>query len=412
MKPSRVLGKGLSALIPDAELGARLGDREVRLLPLTAIGLNPQQPRKLFNDNELKELADSVGQVGVLQPVLVRRLRAAEPVALLTVDAVMARAGGETAATRTAAPDMPPAVPTHCLVAGERRVRAAWLAGVREVPAIICTYEEAEALKIALLENLHRADLNPMEEAAAYRRLLEAYGATQDELAGMLAKNRSTVANTLRLLALADEIQEMVRAGELSRGHAKALLSLEDPTVRLRLARLCRTRGLSVRECEQRAQRLAVLDAVQAGVHVAQGVGDGTGLVVLAAATGVDGQGVVGAARHQALDDLLAVHAELLGELGGGGCPAEPLGQLRGGAAEPQVQFLEPPRDLHRPAVVAEVAPHLPHDRGDGERDEIRTGVDVEPDHRVDQAHPRHLDKIVARLAPALEPPGDVVGQR
>ncbi len=256
MKPSRVLGKGLSALIPDAELGARLGDREVRLLPLTAIGLNPQQPRKLFNDNELKELANSVGQVGVLQPVLVRRLRAAEPAALLTVDAVMARAGGETAATRAAAPDAPPAVPTHCLVAGERRVRAAWLAGVREVPAIVCTYEEAEALKIALLENLHRADLNPMEEAAAYRRLLEAYGATQDELAGMLAKNRSTVANTLRLLGLADEIQEMVRAGELSRGHAKALLSLEDPTVRLRLARLCRTRGLSVRECEQRAQRL------------------------------------------------------------------------------------------------------------------------------------------------------------
>lgn len=261
MKPNRVLGKGLSALIPDAELGSRLGDREVRLLPLTAIGLNPHQPRKLFNDKELQELADSVGQVGVLQPVLVRRLRAAEPLALLTVDAVMARARGGSAAapvaTSAAAPDAAPAAPTHCLVAGERRVRAAWLAGVREVPAIVCTYEEAEALKIALLENLHRADLNPMEEAAAYRRLLEAYGATQDELAGMLAKNRSTVANTLRLLGLADEIQEMVRAGELSRGHAKALLALDDPALRLRLARLCRTRGLSVRECEQRAQRLA-----------------------------------------------------------------------------------------------------------------------------------------------------------
>lgn len=270
MKPSRVLGKGLSALIPDAELGARLGDREVRLLPLSAIGLNPQQPRKLFNDKELQELADSVGQVGVLQPVLVRRLRTAEPLAVLTVDEVMAQAGVSTpapaaggesprtpAAGSAATPGAPPPVPTHCLVAGERRVRAAWLAGVREVPAIVCTYEEAEALKIALVENLHRADLNPMEEAAAYRRLLEAYGATQEELAGMLAKNRSTVANTLRLLGLADEIQEMVRAGELSRGHAKALLSLEDPTLRLRLARLCRTRGLSVRECEQRAQRLA-----------------------------------------------------------------------------------------------------------------------------------------------------------
>lgn len=242
MRGQRVLGKGLSALIQGADLGGRLGDREVRLLPIEAVGLNPHQPRKSFKEDGLRELAASVGQVGVLQPVLVRRLKDGE-------SPVLAHLAGEEGTAAAAAPD---AAPSYCLVAGERRLRAARLAGVREIPAIVCTYEETEALKIALLENIQREDLDPIDEASAYRDLLERLGATQEELAAMLGKNRSSVANSLRLLALAPEIQQMLRAGEISRGHAKALLGLGDAEARLRLARLCRSRGLSVRECEHR----------------------------------------------------------------------------------------------------------------------------------------------------------------
>lgn len=245
MKQGRVLGKGLSALIPGAEGPGRLGEREVCRLALSVIGLNPNQPRKSFDENRLGELADSIGQVGVLQPVLVRRLRADETVARLTD-----LPGGPPAET--------PGDPAYCVVAGERRVRAARLAGLSEVPAIICTYEETEALRVALLENIQREDLNALEEAAAYRRLLDAYGATQEELATMLGKNRSTVTNTLRLLVLDEEIQQLLRDGGITRGHAKALLSVPDATARLRLARLCRARGLSVRECERRAQVLVM----------------------------------------------------------------------------------------------------------------------------------------------------------
>ncbi len=125
------------------------------------------------------------------------------------------------------------------------------------MPGIACTYEETEALRIALLENIQREDLGAIEEAEAYRSLIDAYGATQEEVADMLGKNRSTVANALRLLTLEDEIQRMVEDGTLSRGHAKALLSVPAGDQRLRLARLCRSRGLSVRETERRAQGAA-----------------------------------------------------------------------------------------------------------------------------------------------------------
>ena len=251
MKPNRVLGKGLSALIPaaDATAGGRLGDREARMLALAEIGLNPHQPRKSFDKNNLEELASSLSQVGVLQPVLVRRLRSGETALPLPGDAPAAGA----------TPGEPG--PSYCVVAGERRVRAARLAGLREVPAILCSYEDTEALRVALLENIQREDLNPMDEAGAYRDLLAAYGATQEELAGMLGKNRSSVANVLRLLALEPDIQAWLRDGTISRGHAKALLSAPEGPQRLRLARLCRSRGLSVRECERRAQALSTRGA-------------------------------------------------------------------------------------------------------------------------------------------------------
>ena len=246
-RQDRVLGRGLSALISGAttESGGKLGDREALLIPIDTIGLNAQQPRKIFKDNTLGELADSIRQVGVLQPVLVRRLNDDEPQPL-SLESRM-DPDGDVVVDKSL---------RYCLVAGERRVRAAHLAGIEEIPALVCSYKEAEALKVALLENIQREDLNPIEEASAYHRLLDEYGATQEELAVMLGKSRSGVTNTLRLLSLEVEIQEMIQEDQISRGHAKVLLGVTDSSTRLRLARLCRNRGLSVRECEKRVRNM------------------------------------------------------------------------------------------------------------------------------------------------------------
>jgi len=240
MSRNRVLGKGLSALIQGADLtGAPVSvadDAIVRRLQLEEIGFNPHQPRKTFNDNSLEELADSIKQVGILQPVLVRRLMDGEDVTQHP-DSEVDRARLE-----------------YCVVAGERRVRAARLAGLDKVPALVCTYAETEALKVALLENIQREDLDPVEEAGAYHSLLEGYGATQEEVAEMLGKKRSTVANTLRLLTLEQEVLDLLRDRSIRRGHAKALLGMPPGPARVQLARLCASRGLSVREAEQRAR--------------------------------------------------------------------------------------------------------------------------------------------------------------
>ena len=257
MKGNRVLGKGLSALIPGADELGPAGGEMIRRIPVTAIGFNPGQPRKVFAEDKLEELAASIRQVGVLQPVLVRRLEIDEA-ARFRRDWIPSDPSDH--------PDRPDRsgaggeeLPAYCVVAGERRVRAARLAGLDEVPALICTYQETEALKVALLENLQREDLGPLEEAAALQELISAYGATQEELAAMLGKSRSSVANTLRLLVLEPDIRELLQQGTLSRGHAKALLGLEAGPARLRLARLCVSHGLSVRDVERRVQ--AVLGA-------------------------------------------------------------------------------------------------------------------------------------------------------
>lgn len=242
---TRVLGKGLSALIQGADLkgvpplpaeGEPTGAGHALRLPLASIGVNPDQPRKIFHDNELIELADSIRQVGILQPVLVRRLQPGQTVT---------RAPGEEGSV---------APLEYCVVAGERRVRAARLAGLTEVPALVVTFAQTEALKVALLENIQREDLGPVEEATAYRQLMNQYGATQEELATMLGKNRSSVANMLRLLSLEDEILDLLQDGHLTTGHGKALLGLPPGPARVALAKMCRARGLSVRDCERRVQ--------------------------------------------------------------------------------------------------------------------------------------------------------------
>lgn len=180
----------------------------------------PDQPRQRLDEEGLAELAQSVRAHGVLQPVLVR------PVA-----------GG------------------YELVAGERRWRAAVLAGLRTIPAIIKDVSEAERLELALVENLQREDLNPMEEAAGFRQLMERFGYTQEQLAARVGKSRSYVANTLRLLGLASAVQEMVRAGKLSAGHARALLAIPDEGLQVAVAESLVRRGASVREAEEVVRR-------------------------------------------------------------------------------------------------------------------------------------------------------------
>lgn len=242
-----VLGKGLSALIADVNTSAEsaFGDKEPKIINLSSIGLNPNQPRKIFKDSKIEELAHSIRQVGVLQPILVRKLNNSEPQLLSLAE----RLTGDTATETDRQIE-------YCLIAGERRVRAASLAKLSEIPAIICSYQEAESLKVALLENIQRENLNPIEEAQAYQKLMDSYGATQEELSEMLGKNRSTVANTVRLLSLEPDIQELVQDEKLSKGHAKVLLGIIDAETRLRLAKLCVSKQLSVRECESKISNL------------------------------------------------------------------------------------------------------------------------------------------------------------
>lgn len=215
----RGLGKGLSALIPGA--GQEVGG-EVLELSIRSIAPNPGQPRTDIDEEQIAELADSIRKVGVLQPIIVR-----------------------------------PQAEGYQIIAGERRWRAATAAGLDKVPVRVMACTETEALALALIENLQREDLNPMEEARGYRKLLTEHKMTQAELADRVSKSRSAVTNTLRLLDLPEEIQEMLYRGRLSAGHARAILSVPDEERRMTLANKCAEEGLSVREAENLARLLA-----------------------------------------------------------------------------------------------------------------------------------------------------------
>lgn len=223
--PKRGLGKGLGALIPTsgpsaatvsaAEVASVHGLRYAEL-PIDSISPNPRQPRTVFDEEALTELVNSIASIGLLQPVVVR-----------------------------------PAGTGYELVAGERRLRASGLAGLTVIPAIIRQTDDDALLRDALLENLHRANLNPLEEAAAYQQLLEDFGCTQEELAARIGRSRPQVTNTLRLLKLPPEVQLRVAAGVISAGHARALLSLQDPEAMKALAARIVAEGLSVRSVEE-----------------------------------------------------------------------------------------------------------------------------------------------------------------
>lgn len=225
----RALGRGLGALIPAAEAVEEPADNSV--VPLSAIQPNPLQPRQVFPDDSIEELADSIRQKGILQPLLVRRVN-----------------GG------------------FQLIAGERRFRAAQRVGLQEVPVTVREADDGELLEMALIENIQRENLNPLEEARAYRRLGDEFRLTQEEIARRVGKDRSTVANTLRLLQLPEEVQREIERGVLSAGHARALVSVGSEAEKLRLARAVVARRLTVRQTE----RLAKSGATDAHQHAAQ----------------------------------------------------------------------------------------------------------------------------------------------
>ena len=224
------LGRGLDALYEDnsAAFPDEKAEDGIKMVRVSAIEPNRGQPRKEFDSESLSELADSIREHGVLQPLLVRRL----PGASLEDE-------------------------SYQLVAGERRWRAARMAGLSEVPVVVREMSEAEVLEFALIENLQREDLNPMEEALGYQALVQDYGLTQEEAAQRVGKSRPAVANALRLMALPDAIRALVEEGKLSAGHGRALLSVPDSTLQKKLAQKVVQEGLSVRQTEAMARRLA-----------------------------------------------------------------------------------------------------------------------------------------------------------
>ena len=212
----RGLGRGLSALMADVSEPEVISETPVpsdRTLPIEQINPNPDQPRKRFNQEDLDDLAASIREKGVIQPLIVRQI----------------------------SPE------NFEIVAGERRWRAAQMAQLHRLPVIVREFSDTEVLEIAIIENIQRADLNPIEEAAGYRQLMDRFGHTQEKMAEALGKSRSHIANLLRLLQLPSGVVELVEAGDLSAGHARALITAPDP---LALAKIVVKDGLSVRATE------------------------------------------------------------------------------------------------------------------------------------------------------------------
>ena len=214
----KALGRGLEALISGAASAIALDERPagVRELPVAEIAPNPFQPRTRFADEGLQELAASIRSTGVLQPILVRKL----------------------------------AESSYQLVAGERRLRAAAAAGLERIPAVIRVVGDREMMELALIENIQREDLNPIDEAKAYLALTEKLGLTHEQISERVGKQRASISNALRLLALPPEVQDMVSRGTLSAGHARALLALKSQGDQLSCARYVHNKGFSVRRTE------------------------------------------------------------------------------------------------------------------------------------------------------------------
>lgn len=215
------LGRGLDALISEAT--AETGSEPEATIEISKITRNPNQPRKNFDETALQELADSIRQNGVLQPILVRKI------------------GGK-----------------YQIVAGERRYQASKLAGLKEIPAVVRDIDDKEVFQLALIENLQRSDLSPMEEAKGYRQLIDSQRLTQEGLAKILSKSRSAIANTLRLMDLPTVVQEMIEQGLLTAGHARAILAVPTEEGRVELAQKVVKDNLTVRQTENLAPLFSV----------------------------------------------------------------------------------------------------------------------------------------------------------
>lgn len=211
----KALGKGLAALLPESE--ARESGQTIHMIPVAQIVPNRHQPRKTFVEEELRELVESVKRHGILQPVLVRRK----------------------------------SENLYELIAGERRFRAAKLAQLPDVPAVIRKSSDEESTTISLIENIQRSDLNPVEEAKAYRQLIDELGVTQEAVAERVGRDRASVANICRILSLSTEVQGMVASGRLTLGHAKVILGIKKAADQLTLAKRILRDQLSVRQAEQ-----------------------------------------------------------------------------------------------------------------------------------------------------------------
>lgn len=215
------LGRGLDALISEAT--AETGSEPEATIDISKITRNPNQPRKNFDETALQELADSIKQNGVLQPILVRRIGS-----------------------------------KYQIVAGERRYQASKLAGLKEIPVVVRDIDDKEVFQLALIENLQRSDLSPMEEANGYRQLIDSQGLTQEGLAKILSKSRSAIANTLRLMDLPTVVQEMIEQGLLTAGHARAILAVPTEEGRVELAQKVVKENLTVRQTENLAPLFSV----------------------------------------------------------------------------------------------------------------------------------------------------------
>ncbi|MDD3139106.1 MAG: ParB/RepB/Spo0J family partition protein [Lachnospiraceae bacterium] len=234
---ARGLGKGLDSLIPNSLgndnknikgskgsiglINEEINSKDITKVKITKVEPNREQPRKNFDEDALQELSDSIKQFGLLQPILVQDRKT-----------------------------------FYEIIAGERRWRAAKLAGLKEVPVIIKNYTEQEIVEISLIENIQREDLNPIEEAQAYKRLLNEFNLKQDEVAERVAKSRTAVTNSMRLLKLCDEVQQMVINDMLTTGHARALLSIEDPEQQYTIAQKIFDEKMSVRDVEKLVKSL------------------------------------------------------------------------------------------------------------------------------------------------------------
>ena len=230
-KKFTALGRGLDALISTQEEVQTNGSSSISEIPLNQILANPNQPRREFDETALSELAESIKNVGIVQPITLRKMESG----------------------------------TYQIIAGERRWRASQMAGLQSIPAYIRTADDENMMQMALVENIQREDLNAIEVALAYQHLIEKYNLKQEELSEQIGKNRTTIANTLRLLKLPAQVQMAIKNKQIDKGHARALLGLTDPTLQVKLFKEIVEKGYSVRQVEEMVAQINMGESVVSG---------------------------------------------------------------------------------------------------------------------------------------------------